>query len=188
MGRRTVVLAVAAVLALLAASGAALADNMQGNGAANRLVGTDGKDSISGGGGGDDIFGKGGQDRLFGDSGNDRVHGGAQGDRLQVGLGQDGLFGDDGNDFANAIDGQTNDFIDCGVGDSDIAGVDLESFGEGDFDRFVNCEVVYIGTFFGEIVPAGGEARGGQGTDLSAIDTREEAEEAEADGLLEQIK
>jgi Ca2+-binding RTX toxin-like protein len=51
-----VVLAVAAVLALVATSGTALAANIHGNGGDNRLVGTDGKDTISGGSGYDDIF------------------------------------------------------------------------------------------------------------------------------------
>lgn len=191
MGRRAGVLAVAAVLALVAASGVALADNVQGNGAGNRLVGTEGKDTISGGGG-DDIFGKGGQDRLFGDSGNDEVHGGKGNDRLQTGLGRDALFGDGGNDFVNAIDGQTNDFVDCGNGEFDVAGIDVEGFmgPGGDADIIVpNCEAVYIGIGpIGEPGPLSGEARSGPGTDLSAIDTLEEAEQAEADGLLKQIK
>jgi Ca2+-binding RTX toxin-like protein len=69
-----------------------LADNIDGNGAGNRLVGTEGKDTISGGGA-DSIFGRGGPDRLFGDSGNDNVHGRDGADRLQVGLGRDEVFG-----------------------------------------------------------------------------------------------
>ncbi len=193
MGRRAVVLAVVAVLALVASSGAALADNIQGNGGNNRLVGTDGKDNISGAGGGDDIFGKGGQDRLFGDSGNDDVSGGDQGDRIQGGTGQDDLFGRAGNDFVNAIDLQPNDRVDCGEGEFDIAGIDDFSFffpvEEAD-EVAPNCEVLYVGTFDfgGTIGPVGAESRDDSGTDLSAIDTRAEAEQAEADGLLRQIR
>ena len=182
MGRRTVVLAVAAVLALVAASGVALADNMQGNGAADRLVGTDGKDNISGGGGGDDIFGKGGQDRLFGDGGNDDVYGGEQGDRLLAGTGRDELFGQQDNDFLNAIDGQINDSVDCGEGESDVAGVDGFIFGSESDQIAPNCEDLYFG------VPGGAAARDGSGIDLSAIETREEAEQVEAAGLLRQIR
>jgi hypothetical protein len=38
------------------------------------------------------------------------------------------------------------------------------------------------------IIPVGGEVRSGSDTDLSATDAREEAEQAEADGLLRQIR
>jgi Ca2+-binding RTX toxin-like protein len=183
VGRRAVVLAVAAVLALVVASGAALADNIQGAAGGNRLVGTDGRDNISGAGGADDISGKGGRDRLFGDAGNDDVFGGDQGDRLQAGTGQDDLFGQQGNDFVNAIDGQFNDSVDCGEGENDVAAVDGVIFG-GDGDEFApNCERLYFG------VPGGvSTARGAAGTDLSTIDTLEEAERAEAEGLLRQIR
>jgi|SRR5215211_7261156 Ca2+-binding RTX toxin-like protein len=83
------VLLLVALLALVVASGVALADN------------------ISGGGGNDDIFGKDGRDSLFG--GND-------GDALQGGLGEIDLFGQRGSDFVNAIDGQASDSADCGRG------------------------------------------------------------------------
>ena len=163
MGRRFVVMVAAAMLALMAAGGAALADNIEGNGGNNRLVGTNGKDTISGAGGNDDIFGKGGQDRLFGDSGDDE------------------LFGQEGNDFANAIDGQANDRVNCGRGANDIAGID--GFAAG--DRVAqNCEFLYVAT------PTAGaaDAESGPGADLSAIDTVEEAEAAEAEGLLKQVR
>ena len=178
------VLAVAAALALVTASGIALADNMQGNGSANRLAGTDGKDNISGGGGSDHIFGKGGQDRLLGDSGNDRVYGGTQDDRLQGGMGQDRIFGQQGNDFVNAVDLQTNDFVDCGEGDSDVAGIDGFIFSEDADEVSSNCELLYVGVPVFE----GPAAQSASGTDLSAIDTLREAEQAEADGLLRQIR
>jgi Ca2+-binding RTX toxin-like protein len=91
------VLLLVALLALVVASGVALADN------------------ISGGGGNDDIFGKDGRDSLFG--GND-------GDALQGGLGEDDLFGQRGSDFVNAIDGQASDSVDCRRGANDVAGID----------------------------------------------------------------
>jgi len=124
MGRRVGLLPAAMMLALVTAGGSALALNVRGDSSGNRLVGTDGKDNISGNGGNDDIFGKGARDRLFGDAGNDDVSGGAQGDRIQGGTGQDDLFGQQGNDFVNAIDLQTNDSVDCGQGDFDVAGID----------------------------------------------------------------
>ena len=106
---------------------------------------------------------------------------GGKGDRLQGGLGQDKLFGQEGNDFANAIDGQTNDFVDCGRGAKDVAAIDVT---ENDFDNFArNCERVYIG-----VGPFPLRSAAHSGTDLSSIDTLEEAEQAEADGLLKQIR
>ena len=159
--RRTVLLLAVMALAMVAASGVALANNIEGNGADNRLVGTNGKDTISGGGD-DDVFGRGGADRLFGDA---------------------------GDDFANAIDGQTNDRIDCGPGAGDVAGVDLMA---GIVDRFsASCEFVYYGGTRPPSPPPppfAPTAQGGSDTDLSAIDTRAEAEQAEADGFLMQIR
>jgi len=178
------------MLALVMAGGAALAENVRGDSSNDRLVGTDGKDNISGNGGNDDIFGKGGLDRLFGDAGNDDISGGAQGDRIQGGTGQDDLFGQQGNDFVNAIDLQTNDSVDCGEGDFDVAGIDGGFIGEnGDADEVApNCELLYVGVPIGPGVPLGTGARGGDGQDLSSIDTRREAEQAESQGLLRQIR
>ena len=153
------------------------------------LVGTTGKDAISGGGGDDSIFGRGGADRLFGDSGADDVHGGKGNDRLQTGLGTDALFGNTGTDFVNAIDEQTNDFVDCGEGEGDVAGIDFAGFlgPIEDADTIGSgCEAVYIA--IGPFGPAGAEAQSNSGTDLSAIDTVKEAEQAEAEGLLKQIR
>ena len=183
--RRVMLLAAAMAFALAVAGGAALADNIEGDGGNDRLVGTNGKDTISGAGGNDDIFGKGGSDRLFGDSGNDDVYGGGKSDTLQGGLGKDELFGQEGFDFANAIDGQTNDRVNCGRG-FDVAAIDdFEiAFGEpgAPADQVSqNCEVLYVGVVIGNQAAA-------SSVDLSAIDTREEAEAAEADGLLKQIR
>src|SRR4028119_1182030 len=88
--RRVMLLAATMAFALAMVSGAALADNIEGDGGNDRLVATNGKDTISGAGGNDDIFGRGGQDRLFGDSGNDDVYGGGREDRVEGGAGEDG--------------------------------------------------------------------------------------------------
>jgi hemolysin type calcium-binding protein len=186
MMRRVMLLAAAMAFALAVAGGAALADNIEGDGGNDRLVGTNGKDTISGAGGNDDIFGKGGSDRLFGDSGNDDVYGGGKSDTLQGGLGQDELFGQQGSDFANALDGQANDRVNCGRG-FDVAAIDdFEiAFGEpgAPADQVSqNCELLYVG-----VVIFDGPAAASS-VDLSAIDTREEAEAAEADGLLKQVR
>jgi Ca2+-binding RTX toxin-like protein len=118
-----------ALLALVVASGVALADN------------------ISGSGGNDDIFGKDGRDSLFG--GND-------GDALQGGLGEDDLFGQRGSDFVNAIDGQASDSVDCRRGANDVAGIDnLSQVGSSTDDVSEECEDLYIPT----IVFGGASAR-----------------------------
>lgn len=54
-----------------------------------------------------------------------------------------------------------------------------------------NCEVLYVGVPMdngGTTGPVGAASREQSGADLSAIDTRAEAERAEADGLLRQIR
>ena len=183
--RRVMLLAAAMAFALAMVSGAALADNIEGDGGNDRLVGTNGKDTISGAGGNDDIFGKGGSDRLFGDSGNDDVYGGGKSDTLQGGLGKDELFGQEGFDIANALDGQANDRVNCGRG-FDVAAIDdfeiaFQDPGAPADQVSQNCEVLYVGVVIGNQAAA-------SSVDLSAIDTREEAEAAEADGLLKQIK
>ncbi len=183
--RRVMLLAAAMAFALAMVSGAALADNIEGDGGNDRLVGTNGKDTISGAGGNDDIFGKGGQDRLFGDSGNDDVYGGGKGDQLQGGLGKDELFGQEGFDIANALDGQANDRVNCGRG-FDVAAIDdfeiaFQDPGAPADQVSQNCELLYVGVVIGNQAAA-------SSVDLSAIDTREEAEAAEADGLLKQIR
>jgi hypothetical protein len=187
--RRVGLLLAVMAIALAVVSGVALADTINGDGGNNRLVGTNGKDNISGGGGNDDIFGRGGQDRAFGDSGNDEVYGGGQGDRLQSGLGQDRLYGQEGNDFANAIDMQVNDRINCGTGNRDVAGFDDRDFifGNGNEDQVAqNCEFWYVAP--GGVIPANSTEASDSNMDLSNIDTVEEAEAAEAAGLLKQVK
>ncbi len=99
---------------------------------------------------------------------------------MQGGLGQDELFGQGGNDF-----------VDCGPGE-DVAGIDDFSIfipvAEADFIA-PNCELLYVGVPDFVIGPAGEEeARDESGDNLSAIDTRAEAERAEEDGLLRQIR
>jgi hypothetical protein len=69
-----------------------------GNGAANRLAGTDDEDRIAGQGGDDTLDGLGGNDTLLGGAGSDRLWGGPGDDRLDGGAGNDSLFGDVGDD------------------------------------------------------------------------------------------
>ncbi len=109
-----------------------------------------------------------------------------------MGLGQNELFGDVGDDFVNAFDGQTNDRVDCGEGEFDVDGIDdftIFSLLERVDEVAPSCEVLYVDV---PIIGNGGLSsegtRSDSGTNLSAIDTRAEAERAEADGLLRQIR
>lgn len=182
-------LVAAMLVTLVAASGAALAKNIAGGNGDNRLVGTGGRDVISGAGGNDDIYGKGDQDRLFGDTGDDDVYGGKAGDRLQSGLGRDDLFGQKGNDFANAIDGQGNDSVDCGPGDNDIAGVDFLSLQEGPGGDNVSddCEVLYV-AFLTCRCPGGQRSAADAVAEFSQISSVKEAEKAVEAGLLRKVE
>jgi hypothetical protein len=172
-------------LAMVAASGVALADNISGGSGNNHLVGTDGKDNISGAGGNDDIYGKGDDDRLFGDSDDDNVFGGKGGDALQSGLGKDDLFGQRGRDFVNAIDGQANDSVDCGRGE-DLAGIDmLSQVGGGDDDVSEDCETLYVPIL---TCPCPDARSAGTRADLSNITSVKEAEQAVDDGLLRKVE
>jgi Ca2+-binding RTX toxin-like protein len=124
----------AMALALLLASGVALAVIKIGGPREDRLVGTNNPDLLDGRGGGDTIRGKGGDDCptesrfffLIGGTGDDTIHGGAGADCLYCGgdprgpdrayfeRGQDALYGGDGNDFING--GQGHDAISGGEG------------------------------------------------------------------------
>src|ERR671916_2238326 len=188
MRRRTAMLVAAVLAALVAASGAALAENIAGGNGDNHLVGTGGRDVISGAGGNDEIYGKGDFDRLFGDSGDDDVYGGKAGDALQSGLGQDDLFGQGGNDFANAIDGKPNDSVDCGRGDNDLAGIDVFApLGPGEDQVSDNCEVLYVA--FPECpCPSSQRSSADAVARLSEITSVKEAEKAVDAGLLKKVE
>jgi len=69
-----------------------------GNGLANLMNGSQGRNRIEGMAGGDTIFGEEGLDYLFGGDGNDRVSGGDGDDRVTGGGHDDTLTGDGGND------------------------------------------------------------------------------------------
>lgn len=187
MGRRALMLGAMVALAMVMASGVALAKNIAGGNGDNHLVGTAGRDVISGAGGNDDIHGKGDDDRLFGDAGDDDVFGGKGDDRLQSGLGKDDLSGGRGNDFVNAIDGVPNDTVSCGRGANDVAGVDIFSLQEGSGADTVseNCEIAYVPIV---ICPCTEARSSGTVVDLSKITSVKEAEQAVDEGLLKKVE
>lgn len=185
MRRRMAMLVAAMLVAMVVASGAALAEKIAGGNGDNRLVGTNGRDVISGAAGNDDIYGKGKTDRLFGDSGDDDVFGGKGGDALQGGLGQDDLFGQRGSDFVNAIDLQANDTVDCGPGE-DLAGIDVLSQIGGEDDQVSeNCEFFYVPIIF---CPCPDARSSTTVPELSEISSVKEAERAVDAGLLKKVE
>jgi Ca2+-binding RTX toxin-like protein len=115
-GMRRVALVLAAMaLALLLASGVALALNK---------VGTDGPDTLRGTNQGDNLSGRGGNDKLYGLAGNDNLQGGSGKDVLLGGYesrptgGDNNLMGGPGNDIVlgergsnNVAGNRGNDFL-----------------------------------------------------------------------------
>jgi Ca2+-binding RTX toxin-like protein len=155
--RRVVLVLAAMALALLLASGVAMAVNKIGTNGPDTLRGTNKADNLFGRGGNDIIYGLGGRDNLLGGTGKDVLLGGNErralgGDKNLVGgpgndavfggLGSDNIVGGAGNDFV--VDGPTREFVtdklSAGEGNdvvavfNDPAFKDLVSCGGG-FDR-----------------------------------------------------
>jgi Ca2+-binding RTX toxin-like protein len=138
-GMRRVVLVLAAMaLALVLASGVALAVNKVGTNGPDTLRGTNKADNLLGRGGNDDLFGLGGRDNLLGGPGKDNVLGGDErrasgGDKnLAGGTGNDLVLGGRGSD--NLTGNSGNDFVDGGLGSDSISGGDgTEYLADGEF-------------------------------------------------------
>ncbi len=118
---------------------------LEGTGAGETLLGSDGTDRIRGlagrdridvlagddeacgGLGGDYLYGRDGIDTLRGEEGNDRLYGGRHGDVMDGSAGHDAFLGGRGDDTILAADG-TKDCIVSGRGDDSVAadpGLDL---------------------------------------------------------------
>jgi len=74
------------------------ANEVQGRGGNDRILGFGGDDTLSGGDGRDLISGGGGDDILLGQNNNDRLFGNGGNDFLHGGRGRDHVFGGNGND------------------------------------------------------------------------------------------
>lgn len=127
-----------------------LDNHIQGNIAANLLIGEDGDDILQGFEGHDTLVGGNDHDILHGNEGNDRLHGNAGNDNLRGGQGNDlvfggrgddRLYGDLGNDTVSGDRG--NDTIHGGAGADDFligpgSGLDLiADFSAREGDRLV---------------------------------------------------
>ena len=80
------------------ATGGSGNDTINGNHAANYLIGGAGNDEIIGRGGNDELQGQDGDDQIWGSAGNDRLYGGAGWDRISGGAGNDLIGGGEGGD------------------------------------------------------------------------------------------
>ena len=150
--RRVVLVLGAMALALLLASGVALAVTELGGPGDDTLVGTKGSDTLVGRGGSDRINGRAGKDVVVGGTGNDRLLNGDSGaDFISGGPGADFLVdgpirefdvdklgGGDGNDILVTWNiPVARDIVGCGDG-GDFADVDRRDVVGGD------CEEVRI--------------------------------------------
>jgi hypothetical protein len=120
--RRIVLLFTGIALALVLASGMALAVNRMGTEGPDTLRGTNGDDNLLGLGGNDRLFGLNGDDNLLGGRGKDVVGGGDL-PRPGLGRGDKNLSGGPGNDIVigargsdNAVGGEGNDLLADGPG------------------------------------------------------------------------
>jgi Ca2+-binding RTX toxin-like protein len=149
--RRVALVLAAMALALLLASGVALAVNELGTNGRDTLRGTNGNDNLSGRGGNDRLFGLGGRDNLLGGPGKDEVFGGNEaaprgGDKnlaggpgndvVLGGFGSDLVAGNEGNDLVQ--DGPLREFsidsLSAGEG-NDVVGI----FNDPAFEDRVTC-------------------------------------------------
>jgi Ca2+-binding RTX toxin-like protein len=97
--RKTVLVLASITLAVLLASGVALAANIKGDGNDNVLTGTKSRDTINPFGGNDTVYAKGGNDAVRHSYGNDKIFGGSGNDTLRGGFDNDEIWGGPGNDL-----------------------------------------------------------------------------------------
>ena len=173
--RRLVLLLTAMALALLLASGVALAVNRIGTDGPDTLRGTNGNDNLLGRGDSDILFALNGRDNLLGGPGNDwldshpmgfrrgdkNMVGGSGNDSVIGGRGSDIVLGEEGNDLV--ADGPDREFstdnVSGGDGNDVVAAVNRPAFVDivscgGGFDRVIvdrkdvlapDCEKVFFG-------------------------------------------
>jgi RTX calcium-binding nonapeptide repeat (4 copies) len=146
--RRSALLPATMALALLVASGVALAKTINCNGGLcfgtnnpDSIYGTNkhdaifakkGGDFVSGRGRADNLNGESGNDRVFGGWGDDWVKGGRHDDMVKGNLGNDRITGGSGHNVIRAGDGM-RDLIVCGDDSRNLIFYDPR------LDRFSNC-------------------------------------------------
>jgi hypothetical protein len=135
---------------------------MQGDEAADTIVGTARSDLLRGGGGADELSGEAGTNCLYGEVGSDRIRGGGSNDQIWGNPGGDRISAGAGNDLVRT--GSGKDRVKGGEGHDGIVvqggGADTVSCGPG-FDRAIvdrkdeaskGCERLFV------LVPGGKRA------------------------------
>ena len=130
--RKTILVLASVALAVLLASGIALAATVKGDGNDNVLEGTPNRDVINPFGGNDTVYAKGGNDDVRHSYGNDKIFGGSGNDTLRGGFDNDEIWGGPGRDL-----------IDCAYLESRDKGEDYDVahavLGQ---DTVVDCKTV----------------------------------------------
>ena len=130
--RKSVLLLASMALAVLLASGVALAANVKGTDGVDVLYGTPSRDVINPFSGNDTVYAKGGNDDVRHSYGNDKIYGGGGNDTLRGGFDNDEIWGGPGKDL-----------IDCAYVESRDKGEDYDIahavLGE---DTVVDCKTV----------------------------------------------
>jgi Ca2+-binding RTX toxin-like protein len=132
--RKSVLLLASIALAVLLASGVALAANIKGDENDNvLLLGTSSRDTINPFGGNDRVYALGGNDDIRHSYGNDYIFGGTGDDTLRGGFDNDVIWGGPGKDL-----------IDCAYLESRDKGeaYDTAYANEADKDVVVDCKTV----------------------------------------------
>ncbi|WP_137180895.1 calcium-binding protein [Roseomonas sp. AR75] len=139
------------------------ADSLQGDGLNNTLQGGSGNDTMGGGAGNDSLWAMAGDDSLAGEAGNDTLQADAGQDTLDGGDGNDSLFGLD--DADSIVGGAGNDSLIGGAGADTLdggAGDDFLRPGDGN-DRVFGGAGFDTGSYNGDTGPI--TATIGSGTD-----------------------
>jgi Ca2+-binding RTX toxin-like protein len=162
--RRVILLLTTMGVAMLLASGVALAATIEGTPRDDTLIGTANTDYIYGRGGDDLIRSLGARDVVFGGAGNDDIYGGPIGDQLFgqadddyiVGAGgEDEIYGFGGDDVLVSGDDKRADEVRCGTG------YDIAYLSGPDHSVLTNdhqCEEIITFKGFDEIPNPGGTA------------------------------
>jgi len=131
--RKSVLLVASIALAVLLASGVALAANIKGDENDNELTGTSSRDTISPFAGNDTVYALGGNDDVRHSYGNDYILGGSGDDTLRGGFDNDVIWGGPGKDL-----------IDCAYLESRDKGeaYDTAYANRADNDVVVDCKTV----------------------------------------------
>jgi Ca2+-binding RTX toxin-like protein len=129
--RKTVLLLATMALAVLLASGVALAANIKGTEYDDVLTGTSSRDTVNPFAGNDKVYALGGNDDVRHSYGNDYILGGTEDDTLRGGFGNDHIWGGPGKDLIDCAYVKSRD-----KGEAwDVAHADLQ-------DTVVDCKDV----------------------------------------------